>query len=164
MKNRALGELIKSQNPIRKGKWGYARTVNTGRALLMIIIAITPRPPFYFPALFWVHENSNTLRVCFYFCLFVFLFYIYIFYPVSNTSLKSTLLIWKNNPLLFNTFWFNVDITNCLYSKCLLYFSKNILIFSSAWKFQLGKQTIKNLFLFQKVLTQDDIKFRWRKF
>lgn len=163
MKNRALGELIKSQNPIRKGKWGYARTVNTGRALLMIIIAITPRPHFIFQHCFGYMKTVTHLGFVFIFvCLFSC--FIYFFYPVSNTSLKSTLLIWKNNPLLFNTFWFNVDITNCLYSKCLLYFSKNILIFSSAWNFQLGKQTIKNLFLFQKVLTQDDIKFRWRKF
>lgn len=123
----------------KQGSWGANLGVEPDSARKMGLckdfkywLSVTPHndcynPLFYFLALFWVHEKRWH---SYGFCLFVFLT-LCTKYSLSSTLCSCEEIIhWR-----FSTFWFNVDVTNCLYSKCLLDISKNILIFSSAWKF-----------------------------
>ena len=110
--------IQEKKNLIQEGKWGYTKDIKCWHSFTQnnhCYIYIFNFQHFWGT---WKERHSGLSDPA-----------------ILNTARYTyPLLGGRNNPLLFNTFWFNVDVTNCLYSQCLLYFSKNILIFSSAWK------------------------------
>lgn len=141
--NPSLYELFHpgKKNLIQEGKWGYTKDIKYWHSFTQNNYCYIYFFNFQHFWGTWKERHSG------------------LSYPAILNTARYTypLLGGRNNPLLFNTFWFNVDVTNCLYSQCLLYFSKNILIFSSAWKllwFSIspGSKPLKT-FLSQKVLT-----------
>lgn len=130
--------IQEKKNLIQEGKWGYTKDIKYWQSFTQNNYCYI----YFFNFQHFWGTWKVTLRT---------------FLPnyFKYCTLSYPLLGGRNNPLLFNTFWFNVDVTNSLYSLCLLYFSKNILIFSSAWKllwFSIspGSKPLKTFFFHKK--------------